>query len=150
MDKEEIEQLIDLLFRRDIEEFELEEEGMRIRIKRGRWTNTPSPPQHEPSPSIEAQPPTSHTGEHKENSFLHTVCSPIVGTFYRAPSREESPFVEVGDVIEQGQVLCIIEAMKTMNEIEAEVGGEVLEIKVENEQPVEYNEELFTIRRNAS
>lgn len=150
MEKEDIEELIDLLFQRDIEEFELEEEGVRIRIKRGGQVKNSAQLPKESSPSIESQSSAAFTREHEENGFLHTVRSPIVGTFYRAPSQEESPFVEVGDIVEQGQVLCIIEAMKIMNEIEAEVNGEVLEIKVENEQPVEYDEELFTIRRTSS
>ncbi|MCD6082956.1 acetyl-CoA carboxylase biotin carboxyl carrier protein, partial [Candidatus Aerophobetes bacterium] len=78
---------------------------------------------------------------------LFSVRSPLVGTFYRAPSPEEEPFVEVGDEVTEGQTLCIIEAMKVMNEITSEVSGKVKKILVENGQPVEYDQELFLIER---
>ncbi|MBM4128786.1 MAG: acetyl-CoA carboxylase biotin carboxyl carrier protein, partial [Nitrospira sp.] len=85
------------------------------------------------------------TREAEEETRLITVTSPIVGTFYRAPSPESDPFVEAGSRVKKGQVLCIIEAMKLMNEIESEVDGIVIKVLVENGQPVEYGEPLFLI-----
>lgn len=81
-----------------------------------------------------------------DNSGLHEVTSPIVGTFYRTPSPDSDPFVKVGDRVEIGQTLCIVEAMKVMNEIESDVSGEIVKIVVDNAQPVEFNQVLFLIK----
>jgi acetyl-CoA carboxylase biotin carboxyl carrier protein len=98
---------------------------------------TPSPPSSDdPDKTAEAS-----AAEH-----LHTIKSPIVGTFYRAPSQESEPFVKVGDHVDPDTVVCIVEAMKLMNEIQAEVSGQVVKIFVENKQPVEYGQPLFGIR----
>jgi len=93
--------------------------------------------------SQNAASPSAEEADKCKNIFV--VASPIVGTFYRSPSPETAVYVEVGDVVKKGQILCIIEAMKLMNEIEAEVGGKVVSINVENAQPVEYGEPLFNI-----
>jgi len=93
------------------------------------------------APSAVAQP----TAE-LEDPGIHPVTSPIVGTFYRAPSTNAAPFVQPGDFVKPGQTLCIVEAMKLMNEIECDVAGEVVAVLAENGQPVEYGERLFTIR----
>jgi acetyl-CoA carboxylase biotin carboxyl carrier protein len=92
------------------------------------------------SESSAAAPPPSAADD------LHVIKSPIVGTFYAAPNPEAGPFVKVGDTVEAGQTVCIIEAMKLMNEIEADISGEVVRILVENGQPVEYGESLFALR----
>ena len=99
----------------------------------------PQPIVAKPAPAAPAPPVEQKT------SGLIEIKSPMVGTFYRAPSPDSDPYVEVGDVIAPGQVLCIIEAMKLMNEIEAEVNGRIVEILVENTQPVEYNQVLFRV-----
>ena len=159
---DQVRELIGLLEERGLEEFELECRGVRIRIKR-RSTSAPGPlpaatvleafppttNANPPPPESVAAPATSKLAEAEEPQLredLHIVKSPIVGTFYTAPAPDAPPFVEVSDSVEVGQVLCIIEAMKLMNEIEADVAGEIVRIYVENGQPVEYGESLFAIR----
>lgn len=148
MNLEDIRQLIRLLDETDITEFSLEDQGMRIAIKKGRVdvAGTVS------SPSAAALLSTSADTKPEElqprpavDSF--TVVAPMVGTYYRAPAPDAPPFVEVGDDVIEGQVLCIIEAMKLMNEIEAEASGTVVEILVENGQPVEYGQPILVIAK---
>ncbi len=159
-DLEEIQELIDVLVRREITEFEMEKGGLRIRIKRGNssldtlgprsfpegsLTPVHSSPAPAPSPHAAGPAPTEpFAGESTEGLFM--VKSPIVGTFYASPAPNAAPFVKLGDVVQVGQALCIIEAMKLMNEIESEVAGEVVRIYVENGQPVEYGQSLFAIK----
>jgi acetyl-CoA carboxylase biotin carboxyl carrier protein len=157
---EEIQDLIDLLIKREISEFEMERSGLKIRIKRGNSRaetpgGYPEPslngPAHsyEPRPVAEPQaaaPAQVEVRAPESAEGLHIIKSPIVGTFYAAPAPNAPPFVKVGDPVEAGQVLCIIEAMKLMNEIEAEVGGEIARIYVENGQPVEYGQSLFAVK----
>ncbi|MFQ5816423.1 MAG: acetyl-CoA carboxylase biotin carboxyl carrier protein [Terriglobia bacterium] len=152
---EQVHELIDLLEQRGLEEFEFERAGVRIRIKRR--GHTPAPP---PAHVVEAFPPAADTNatesapspappvsaEEVAEGKSHVVKSPIVGTFYAAPASDAPPFVKLGDTVEVGQVLCIIEAMKLMNEIEADAAGEIVRIYLENGQPVEYGESLFAIR----
>jgi acetyl-CoA carboxylase biotin carboxyl carrier protein len=167
----DIRALLDLLIEREITEFEMEKDGFRVRVRRGgvpeiapaatvvplaaapapAITHPPAaaPAPREPvaesaPPTPAAQPPAPPAAESTEG--LHIIKSPIVGTFYRASSPEAEPFVKEGDMVEVGQVLCVIEAMKLMNEIESEVAGEVVRIYVENAQPVEYGQPLFAIR----
>ncbi len=160
----DIQQLIDVLVEREITEFEMEKGGLRIRIKRGDAQagnpspaatsfSGPSPPTPHAAvlpvpiatPAAEpASTPAEPTGESTEG--LHIIKSPIVGTFYASPAPNAPPFVKLGDVVQVGQVLCIIEAMKLMNEIESEVAGEIVRIYVENGQPVEYGQSLFAIK----
>jgi acetyl-CoA carboxylase biotin carboxyl carrier protein len=159
----EIRELIDVLIEREITEFEMEKGGVRVHIKRGNTTEATSGPgatsgafpaqiypSSPPSASAvesftpvaaptEAPPPESTEG-------LYIIKSPIVGTYYEAPAPNAPPFVSLGDVVQVGQVLCIIEAMKLMNEIESEVAGEIARMYVENGQPVEYGESLFAIK----
>lgn len=157
MNQKELKELIDFLIERDISEFELQRGDEKVRIKRGVTNsaaplvatfspapqNTPPPPTHVAggaAPSIlaaEAAPPAQD---------LHIVKSPIVGTFYECPAPGAPPFVKVGDMIEAGQVLCIIEAMKLMNEIESDIAGEIVQKLVANNQGVEYGQPLFAIR----
>ena len=135
-----------------LEEFELEREGLRIRIKR-RGAHAPPPVFEDYLPAsleparTEAGPPVSAGMEGElRGEDVHVVKSPIVGTFYASPRPDAPPFVKLGDTVQVGQVLCIIEAMKLMNEIEADAAGEIVRIYVENAQPVEYGESLFAIR----
>ncbi len=156
-DLKDIERLIDLLIERQITEFEMERGGVRVRIKRGdpAGANSAAPAATAfsaswPPPPVPAAPapPAPAPAESAAESLdgLHLIKSPIVGTFYASPAPNAPPFVKPGDVVEVGQVLCIIEAMKLMNEIESDVGGEVVRIFAENGQPVEYGEPLFAIR----
>jgi|Deesub1362B_J571_1020462.scaffolds.fasta_scaffold00061_33 acetyl-CoA carboxylase biotin carboxyl carrier protein len=138
--KREIKSLIELLKGTDISEVEIDKEGIRIRLKRDTSLK---------SSTNRVEATFSDTVERdevktEEDRFV-VVKSPIVGTFYRAPSPDAEPFVEVGSEVKKGQVLCIIEAMKLMNEIESEVDGVVVKIFVDNGQPVEYGEPLFLI-----
>lgn len=140
MNMDEIKELMDLLREKEILEFELERDGERIRIRRGPESSAAShaaPAQEEPPPAAAADASTT------------MVEAPIIGTFYEGPSPDAAPFVQVGDRVEPGQVLCIIEAMKLMNEIEADTAGVVVKRFVSNGQPVEYGEALFAIQESS-
>lgn len=145
---EEIERVLGLMARHGLEEFEYEDEHIRVRLKKPSG-NFASPAAHATGTSSAAAsvhsageaPPAAEREE-----TLHLIKSPIVGTFYASPQPGAPPFVHVGDRVQPGQVLCIIEAMKLMNEIEADIAGEVVRIFVENGQPVEYGEPLFALR----
>jgi acetyl-CoA carboxylase biotin carboxyl carrier protein len=157
LDLNELKHLLQILEEKEIEEFELEESGMKLRIRKAAASHNhasapPSagaaalrPTEAAPAP---ASPPKPQPAKElpPEEQGLVVVKSPIVGTFYRAADPNSPPFVSVGDSVTVGQVLCIIEAMKLMNEIEAELAGEVVKIHPENGQPIEYGEPLFTIR----
>jgi oxaloacetate decarboxylase alpha subunit len=146
----ELKELIELISAKDITEFELEEEGVRLKVKKevivaAAGITNHHPPAALPIPVQPTEVPLPAVGAEPE-AGLTLVSSPMVGTFYRAPEPGASPFVNEGDRVKPGQVLCIIEAMKLMNEIEAECVGEVVEIFVENAQPVQYGDKLFSIR----
>jgi len=155
MNLKDIRELIEILKDSDVSEFELERSGTRISIRKGGASPAKSaggqvayPVQVSPPPSEAAPQPVAQSAVQAEepvDSKVVVMNSPIVGTFYRSPSPEASSYVEVGDTVKKGQVLCIIEAMKLMNEIEAEVGGKIVKILPENAQPVEYGEALFHI-----
>ena len=155
MDLAEIKRLIKLVERSQIEELEIQEEGLQIRITKERCmaaspTVFAAPPvQVAPQPVPENQPVApardSASGEKADN--LIEIKSPMVGTFYRSPSPDANPYINVGDSFESGKILCIIEAMKLMNEIESEISGKIVKILVENAQPVEYNQTLFLIEK---
>ena len=162
MNQKELKELIEFLIEKDIAEFELERGDVKVKIKRaGEHTVLHShaeprfyavPPAAPASIEIMAAPPVAppQTGATPAapapEEGLHTVKSPIVGTFYEAPSPGAPPFVKVGDSVEVGQVLCIVEAMKLLNEIESDVAGEILKKLATNGQPIEYGQELFVIR----
>jgi len=130
-----------------IEEFEIEKSGVRLRIKRYSNNHQASVSvSTAPVPSVGLSNPPTPGQISIEGEDLFYIKSPIVGTFYKAPSPKSEPFVSVGDFVDKGMVVCIIEAMKLMNEIESEVAGEIVAILVENGQPVEYGENLFAIR----
>jgi acetyl-CoA carboxylase biotin carboxyl carrier protein len=156
----DLKEILQILEERDITEFEMEQGGVKLRVCRGAGktpalaapvvvaqvpagaapvvaTSLPSPAETPGAPlAPAAEPPSEGT----------LVKSPIVGTFYRSPDPNSPVFVSVGDTVKVGQVLCIIEAMKLMNEIEAELAGEVVKVHPENGQPVQYGDPLFTIR----
>ena len=151
MNVDEIEQLLDLMQEHRLSELELEREGVRLRVKKAYDAASHSidapraePPVTVPAPTVT---PTPTPEVAAESSDLTIVTSPIVGTFYRAPDPSEPPFVEVGDTVKKGQVVCIIEAMKLMNEIDSEYEGELVDVYVENGQPVQFGERLFGLRR---
>lgn len=130
----------------DIEEIEIEGKEGRIRIKRALSQGQVVSAVEEKKAVEREEEPEQRESRGKN---IKVITSPMVGTFYRAPSPEAPPFVEIGSVVKQGQVLCIIEAMKIMNEVESEYGGRVVSILVENGQPVEYGEPLFHIEVGA-
>ena len=158
---DEIKQLLEMVREHELSEFELEREDFKIRVRRGggpvvafqgaqssELLANPAPAAPAPVPA--APPPASTAGiapeEDDSEVELAVVKSPIVGTFYRAAEPDAAPFVQIGDSVRKSQVLCIIEAMKLMNEITSEYEGEVVKIYVENGQAVQYGERLFAIR----
>ena len=167
MNQKEIKELIELLVEKDITEFELERGDMKLHVKRG----ASSAPIVQMAPAVHAQPiavapqptpiaaaaappsgqaasaPAAAATPEAADADLFIVKSPIVGTYYEAPSPGTPPFVKVGDTVKEGQVLCIIEAMKLMNEIEAEVSGVVAKMFISNGSPVEYGMPIFGIRQ---
>ena len=156
MNQKELKELIEFLIEKDIAEFELERGDVKVRIKRGALVTTNSAAPTIAPHNLTVTPASPSTAgatglappkvPAAEEEGLHVVKSPIVGTFYESPSPGSPPFVKSGDAVEAGQVLCIIEAMKLMNEIEADVSGEVVKRLVNNGQPVEYGQPLFSIR----
>jgi acetyl-CoA carboxylase biotin carboxyl carrier protein len=165
MNQKELKELIEFLIEKDIAEFELERGDVKVKIKRAADVAPVAVPESRyiavhpapaPVPDSISAPTAAPVkvdlaaaaaavpAEPEEN--LHIVRSPIVGTFYEAPSPGAPPFIKVGDQVEVGQVLCIVEAMKLMNEIECDVAGEVVKKLVANGQPIEYGQELFSIR----
>jgi acetyl-CoA carboxylase biotin carboxyl carrier protein len=142
MELEDLKQLIELLKETDITEIQVEKEGTKVKIKREKFFQSLEIATQK-APSLQESVIKKEIED--ETQRLITVTSPIVGTFYRSPSPEAPIFVETGLRVKKGQVLCIIEAMKLMNEIESEVDGILLKALVENGQPVEYGEPLFLI-----
>ena len=153
---EELRELIVLMLENGLAELELEREEFRVRLRRDSLPAAgvqyvPAPvapaPVAEPAPAPSPSHPGSHaTTEASQDQDLHIIPSPIVGTFYRSPSPSADPFVKIGSNVEAETVVCIIEAMKLMNEIQAEASGEVVKVYVENGQPVEYGQPLFGIK----
>ena len=149
MNLDEIRRVLELAEEHSLLELEVEQEGIRLRIKRAdlspQASVSPVPVPELASTVAEPLKPVAEA-DTDDTSKLVVIKSPIVGTFFRAPDPKAKPFVEAGDTVGRGQVLCIIEAMKLMNEIDAEVDGEVVTIFVENGQPVQYGDQLFAIR----
>ena len=145
MDFDEINQILELMREHGLVEFELERDDLHVRLRKAE-----TPPDAVPAvPAVMSSasvPPARASGGTTESNVT-VVEAPILGTFYRAGAPDAPPFVEVGDVVTSGDVLCIIEAMKLMNDIKSEYPGEVVDIFVENGQPVQYGERLFAIRR---
>jgi acetyl-CoA carboxylase biotin carboxyl carrier protein len=156
MNIQEIKELIREVLQSDISEFELEHAGTRVRLKRGFGSNTPAISTSATSAfanSSSTQPANSElfsspagTTAGSDEAGLHIITSPIVGTVYRSSSPETGPYVNPGDHIHEGAILCLVEAMKLMNEIPSDVEGEIARIYVENGAPVEFGQKLFGIR----
>jgi acetyl-CoA carboxylase biotin carboxyl carrier protein len=165
MNQKELKELIEFLIEKDVAEFEMERGDIKVKVKRNlpnqvQYVTAPAPQvstpvAHFPPASTVGHVPPAHTPSGSpaaaeapadSDEGLHVVKSPIVGTYYESPSPGAPPFIKVGDSVTQGQVLCIVEAMKLMNEIESDVSGEVVKMHVKNGQPVEYGQPLFAIR----
>ena len=162
MNQKELKELIEFLIEKDIAEFELERGDVKVKIKRAGEPAAPdarffavhaaAPRPEAGTASVVASPTATHStisappAVPAPEEGLHIVRSPIVGTFYESPSPGSPPFVKPGDVVEAGQILCIVEAMKLMNEIESDVAGEIVKKLVPNNAPIEYGQELFAIR----
>ena len=165
VDLGQLERLLSFMSEHGLEEFEYAHGDLRIRLKKAIPQPSAAPvlalpvaqaaappvivaqaPAHTPQAAPQASPGAAPTASPAAASDEHIIKSPIVGTFYAGPSPDAGPFVRVGDFVETGQTVCIIEAMKLMNEIEADIGGEVARVLVENGQPVEYGEPLFALR----
>jgi acetyl-CoA carboxylase biotin carboxyl carrier protein len=155
MNQKEIKELVEFLVEKDIAEFELERGDVKIRIKRGHASAAPAAPAvasyAPPVAPLAAMPvsapaPVAAASASGSEEGFDIIKSPIVGTFYESSSPGSPAFVKQGDKVAVGQVLCIVEAMKLMNEIESETAGEIVKILVSNGQPVEYGQPLFKIR----
>ena len=158
MNFDEIKQILDMMREHELSEFELERDNFKLRLRKhsaGQWSATPAMTHgHTAALVTPAAAPGAPAGQDPapvvasadEALDLAVVKSPIVGTFYRASEPSAPPFADVGDTVRKGQVLCIIEAMKLMNEINAECDGEVVKVYVEDGQPVQYGERLFAIK----
>jgi acetyl-CoA carboxylase biotin carboxyl carrier protein len=158
MDFDEITKILEMMREHELSEFELERDHFKLRIRKHTGGHLASasaypPPTHTavplaaPASDVPASAPAPpELTEAQEEMELAVVKSPIVGTFYRAAEPGAKPFTDIGEIVKKGQVLCIIEAMKLMNEINAEVDGEVVKVYVENSQAVQYGERLFAIR----
>jgi acetyl-CoA carboxylase biotin carboxyl carrier protein len=158
LDLDELQKLLHILEEKQITEFELEESGVKLRIRKGAANHAPAPGvlsnpvlqaalsavAAAPGPAAASVPAPAAAPD--EDEGLVMVKSPIVGTFYRSPDPNSPSFVEIGSRVKPGQVLCIVEAMKLMNEIEAETGGEIVKIHPQNGQPVQYGDPLFSVR----
>lgn len=155
MDLEEIKQIIALMKRNELTEFELEREGSKIRIKRGpngaaQFDTLPVVALPAPAGPVAAAPAAAVPASKAETpADTVEIKSPMVGTFYQAPSPEAAPFVEAGAAVAEDTVVCIIEAMKVMNEIKAEIKGVIAEVLVENGKAVEFGQPLFRVRKTA-
>lgn len=160
MDLKQIKQIIDLMKRSELTEFAVEEEGFKLKIRRGlnglptvstsKGSNPPFIPESNSMPPMAVQAPAVQLPGSPtlvDEPGITYIKSPMVGTFYRSPSPESKPFLEVGAKVEETTLICIIEAMKIMNEIQAETKGTVVELLVDNGQPVEYGQRLFKLRQ---
>lgn len=149
IDLKELRSLLRVLAKRNVTEFEFEDEHIRLRLTRGEVARVAirpsSPPPAAPLPAPAPVPAAAPAAQ--ADADVVFVTSPFVGTFYRSPSPDAPAFVEVGSSIREGQTLCIIEAMKLMNEIEADAAGTIVEILAENGKPVEFGQKLFKVRR---
>lgn len=149
IDLQKLDALLATLEARDVSEFEFEDENMRLRLRRGaEIVASVSQAATGQAPTALPASATPLAAEPAQDEHTAYVTSPFVGTFYRAPSPEAPPFVEAGSIVKSGQTLCIVEAMKLMNEIESDIGGTIVDILVENGKPVEFGQKLFKIRKS--
>jgi len=161
---DQLKQILNLVREHDLSELEIEQDGLRVKVRKDAAGGvvvhpagdagihaaaapaTPAATTSVMAPGSAATIPTSMQGDAQSDVELAVVKSPIVGTFYRSPEPGAAAFVDIGTTVKKGQVLCIIEAMKLMNEIDSEYDGEVVNVYVESGQPVQYGERLFAIR----
>ncbi|MCF3649955.1 acetyl-CoA carboxylase biotin carboxyl carrier protein [Synoicihabitans lomoniglobus] len=157
MDIKQIKQIIELMKRAELNEFAVEEEGFKLKIRRGGavvastgGSRNSAPPfvvaSEAPAPVAAPAAPTAAPAAAADEAGVTYIKSPMVGTFYSSPSPESKAFAEIGTAVSETSVVCIIEAMKIMNEIQAEVKGTVVEVLVENGEPVEYGQRLFKLK----
>ena len=150
MDLSELKGIISMMQKSDLSELEIEVKDLKLRLARPGNGNSGQSfrevVMHQPSPPVATNQPSAQNTEVNTDDNLSTFSSPMVGTFYRKPSPDDPEFVKVGDNIKKGDVLCIIEAMKVMNEIQAEESGQIVEILAEDSNSVEYGQALFKIR----
>jgi len=151
MNLKEIKEIVNLMNDNELTEIEVEREGVKLKIKKifggipGGMMQPAGQYQVETSPAQNAPAAVSVDAKAASRSLGKPITSPMVGTFYRAPSPEAPPFVELGQMVEVGQVVCIVEAMKLMNEIKSEIKGKIVSIAVENAEPVEFGQTLFEV-----
>ncbi|MFA6349767.1 MAG: acetyl-CoA carboxylase biotin carboxyl carrier protein [Candidatus Omnitrophota bacterium] len=149
MNVKEIKEMLNLMNENSLTELEIEKDGMRIRLKKGQaipeQSFSAAPVIIEREKASSGAPRESASQQQKPAGNTIEIKAPMVGTFYRAPSPEAPPYAEVGQTVEAGQVICIIEAMKLMNEIKSEIKGKVLEILPDNAEPVEFGQPMFLI-----
>jgi len=151
-DMKELQDLADLIEERGFTDFEFENEKIRVRMSKAA-TQSLAPLAPSTTPPVAPQLETENSSAIKEgeeadsDDGLHKITSPIVGTFYRAPGPDKDPYVKEGDTVSSDSIVCIVEAMKLMNEIQAETSGEIVKIYIEDGQPVEYGQELFGIKK---
>ena len=148
MNLKEIKEMIQLMNENGLSEFEMEKDGLKIRLRKGAGGAVEQTLVYEPRPaahSRSAEPAAREAAAPAAASAKANIKSPMVGTFYAAPAPDAAPFVQVGSTIEVGQVICVIEAMKLMNEIKAEVRGKITEVLVHNGDPVEFGQPLFLV-----
>lgn len=146
MNLKEIKEMINLMNEHGLTEIEVERDGSKIKIKKAGINGAEINGIQTPNFQVETQiAPKVEESSSPSTSVGKEIKSPMVGTFYRAPSPEAPPFVETGAVVEVGQVVCIVEAMKLMNEIKSEIKGKIVEIPVDNAQPVEFGQTLFIV-----
>ena len=146
MDLRKLKSLIDLVSDSDISELEISEGEDSVRIVKEKIKSNEKIVRYEKSPQSDSPQDNSESKNKQfETENIETVVSPMVGTFYRAPSPESSPFIDVGQQVEEGQTVCVIEAMKLMNEVPSNISGKVLEVLIENGEPVEFEQPLFKI-----
>ena len=154
MDFDELKKLVRLVEKSNINELQVVEDGKKIKITKSPEGGHHYPPQvyapqvHAPQPAVKEVSASAQSGAgavEEDDGKYHVVKSPMVGTFYRAPAEDAEPYVKEGDFVNKGQVICIIEAMKLMNEIDSDAKGKIVSILVENGSPVEFGQALFKI-----
>ncbi|MBT3841541.1 MAG: acetyl-CoA carboxylase biotin carboxyl carrier protein [Verrucomicrobia bacterium] len=148
MDFKDIKSIVDLMKKNSLSEFEMEKEGFKIKLRRASEEGRPEEVQvqHYLPPAVPAEVPVAVPVPASAPATDPEIKSPMIGTFYRKPSPESESYVEVGDTVTADMVVCIIEAMKVMNEIKAEMSGVVTEILIEDSRPVEFGQPLFRVR----
>ena len=151
MKNKEIQDLINFIKKSDLDDVSIETENYKIRVKKNKNKNTTQPKKvveeiiETTSEIQKPEPKQNNTKETNESNNHLIIKSPMIGTFYRASNPKSDPFIKEGDIISEGQTICIIEAMKLFNEIESEVSGKVIKILIDDASPVEYDQDLFVI-----